>query len=100
MVLILSLLLLVTLCRSCSINFANISKRVDVLIGNLGHSMKSLGSEGEGRMLAEWMDVGSVALIGFAVALTLLHLSVRRSRSGGQSETNAAVTAACSVVYG
>ena len=30
-------------------------------------------------MLAEWMDVGSVALIGFAVALTLLHLSVRPS---------------------
>ena len=39
-------------------------------------------------MLAEWMDVGSVALIGFAVALTLLHLSVRPSRSGGQSETD------------
>ena len=46
-------------------------------------------------MLAEWMDVGSVALIGFAVALTLLHLSVRPSRSGGQSGTNGQTCCCC-----
>ena len=61
---------------------------------NSESSIKRTRSEGEGGRKrgrwTEWMDVGSVGLIGFAVALTLARPRVRRGPVGKAKQTAAA----------